>query len=162
MVVPGKTAAQKPYAFVQFSSPDEAMMAAEARQGSTWEAGAQPVSIELAKRDIPETFVPRQPQPLRAAAGGPLSGPVGGPLEAPPRKRPRLEAYGHGALSQVRGGGDGPRTLHLGGLPGALTQEDLDAFLAANFDPHSLRGGTLSPASGGAQTGRAFVVSART
>merc|ERR1712091_128834 len=51
IVVPGKDYRQKPYAFVQFDSQENAIAAMDSRQVTTWEEDAKPVSIEISKRD---------------------------------------------------------------------------------------------------------------
>mmetsp|Transcript_92991 Transcript_92991/g.203556 ORF Transcript_92991/g.203556 Transcript_92991/m.203556 type:complete len:175 (-) Transcript_92991:22-546(-) len=68
VVVPGKNS-QKPYAFVQFSRPEEALAASEARKHTSWSVGVLPIVIELARRDIPESFTARQD---RCAAAAPI------------------------------------------------------------------------------------------
>lgn len=162
IVVPGK-GSQKPYAFVQFEAQQDALFAMEGRQGTTWEEGAQPVAIELAKRDIPHKFVPRQQQWAAPRAEVASALPPARAAPGPP-KRPRQEttlavaspAATANTEAAVGGGGGGPRTLHLGGLPAALTQDTLDFFLSSNFGSHCL-GGKLSDGGHGARTGRAFV-----
>lgn len=197
LVVPGKREGQKPYAFVQFDSPDNAAHATEARQNTTWEEGGPAISIEAARRDIPEHFSGRQ-EGVRPALG------LVGPSQPLPAKRPRYEGdAGHGAdvwaggeLRQDVWEGDaghgagvqtsalmppshfgetfrqadaqsaqqqGPRTLHVGGLPPGILQEDLDAFLHANFG-EGILGSKLSADNGkgkawglGNCLGRAFV-----
>lgn len=140
IVVPGKVG-QKPYAFVQFDSPDNAFWAIEARTGTTWEEGSAAVSMEIAKRDIPGHFSARQA--------------VVPAWEAdlwPPRKRFRAQA-----AEAPEDGAEGPRTLHLGGLPSLLQQEELDAFLQANFQ-NAVTGSCLTSSRGkGGAAGRAFV-----
>lgn len=160
IVVPGK-GAQRPYAFVQFASPSDASAAIEARRGTSWEEGAQPVSIEHAKRDIPDKFGSRQ----AAAPITPLAPLIIQPPAPvlPPAKRPRLEApvgFATPAYEQ-EATEPGPKTLHIGGLPRGILQEDLDAFLSANFRSSCI-GGRLSDAGGkdsgkGGSFGRAFV-----
>lgn len=178
LVVPGKSG-QLPYAFVQFDSIMNAAMAMESRRGTTWEQGANPVSIEIAKRDIPDTFGPRQEQWAEPWSGVGWQSGSSGPGQAsigpwqqdldmgqvPAAKRPRHED----AMTRItpvpqfiqpppqQAQSDGPRTLHLGGLPAFVQQADLDSFLSTNF-AGSCIGGTL--ASGGAKNsafGRAFV-----
>jgi len=172
IVVPGK-GSQRPYAFVQFGEQQDALGAMESRQGTTWEDGGQPVSIEIARRDIPEKFQPRQMRggPPQAEYGAaPPRGPAILPpnkweadyvppqqssVVAPPNKRPRQELgsqYGASPTAEA----DGPRTLHLGGLPLGLTQVDLDAFLTTNFGS-SVVGGNLDTKGGTSSSPRAFV-----
>jgi len=81
-----------------------------------------------------------------------------------PLKRPRHESFNAPPPPQAPYGQpeveqDGPRTLHLGGLPPGLTQEDLDRFLTTNFYLNCV-GGKLTDRGGsdGRGTwGRAFV-----
>lgn len=176
VVVPSKREAQKPYAFVQFDSVDNAAYATESRQGTTWEEGGPSVSIEPAKRDIPEHFGARQD--VRAL-------PQVGPNQVLPAKRPRYDrdswnGYQQDSWGVKDSGGqppppihpppyeaeppvlsqlpdDGPRTLHVGGLPPGIRQEDLDAFLRANFGDSIIGSKLSSDAKGKAGLGRAFV-----
>lgn len=156
IVVPGK-GMQKPYAFVQFTSQASALAAMESRQGTTWEEDMTPVSLELARRDIPERFGPRQTRI------GEVTQWVDPPLSATPpwligrsTKRTRTEEVptivGVQPLAVVE---DGPRTLHLGGLPSNVSQEDLNAFLHSNL-AGAVIGSKLTD-SGGKGSGRAFV-----
>jgi len=184
LVVPSKREGQNPYAFVQFNSPDNAAHATEARQNTTWEEGRPPISIEPARRDIPEHFSARQ-EGVRPALG------LVGPSQPLPAKRPRYEGdASHGADAWAGGGHrqdswgvdsqggsqtsglmsprqadspngheDGPRTLHVGGLPPGIQQQDLDSFLYANFG-EGILGSKLSADSGKRKAGglgRAFV-----
>uniref|UniRef100_A0A7S1S019 RRM domain-containing protein n=1 Tax=Alexandrium catenella TaxID=2925 RepID=A0A7S1S019_ALECA len=153
IVVPGK-GSQRPYAFVQFGEQQDALSAMESRQGTTWEEGVQPVSIELAKRDIPDKFQPRQVRQYPLSDQADYNGPShGGAAVPPPAKRPRQEALTqYGNQSE----GDGPRTIHLGGLPLGLSQADLDHFLQTNFGDSCL-GGSLDAKGGAMAAPRAFV-----
>jgi len=165
IVVPGK-GTQRPYAFVQFVDQKDALVAMESRQGTTWEDGEQAVSIELAKRDIPDKFGPRQPRGQYTVIEHAM-----GPALLPPGKRHRQEPLGamtpaatYSLTPQPQTTApldpSGPRTLHLGGLPHELTQADLDSFLEANFCSNCL-GGSLDLGGGGRggsmSTPRAFV-----
>lgn len=159
IVVPPKGGKQQlPYAFVQFDSQANALQGLELRHGTTWEEGGQAVNIELSKRDIPERFQSRQ---QRVADYAPVPQSL-----APPAKRQRVEAshYADPYHSPIGGGGawapepaaeDGPRTLHIGGLPAGIVQADLDAFLADNFSTEVV-GGKLA-GGGKGDSARAFV-----
>jgi len=158
---PGKSATQRPYAFVQFADQESALAAHDSREGTTWEEGGNKIGIEFAKRDIPEKFKgQRQREPAYDPAYAPAHyGQPPPPSHYPPAqayapaaKRPRRDDYG-GANSQSDGS---QRTLHVGGLPKGLYQPDLDAFLTANF-PVTCMGGTLSGRGGDPSFGRAFV-----
>merc|ERR1719422_1282713 len=103
----------------------------KARHGTTWEEAQSPVKMELAKRDIPAKFTPRQ-QPHHGALiphhqDLTTRKPTADLL---PAKRPRQDdgwgfagdatamRYSGSQLARRNGGDDeGPRTLHLGGLP---------------------------------------------
>lgn len=175
VVVPSKREGQKPYAFVQFDTPDNAAYATEARHGTTWEEGGPAVSVEWAKRDIPEHFGARQD--FRAL---PQERPQVGPNQGPPAKRPRYDndswndyqqeswaghAPGskhppprHASNGEAEVPDDGPRTLHVGGLPPGIRQADLDAFLRANFGDCIIGSKLSSDGKGkGSGLGRAFV-----
>lgn len=168
IVVPGKAQNQKPYAFVQFGAQAEAFSAMDAREGTTWEDGAPAVTIELARRDIPAKFVPRQqaqhwaPDPLYSETPSASAASRGAWGDgAPAAKRQRREpAWGPDRLPAKSWGGsdagysEGPRTLHLGGLPVGLSQENLDDFLVANFGDLFV-GSKLNDVPG--RSGRAFV-----
>lgn len=99
IVVPPKDYGKKPYAFVQFDVQENALAAKDSRENTSWEEGSQVVNIELSKRNIPESFRPRQ-QPAAQDYGPPQDygkgkGKYGkdvGKDYGPPAKRPRLEA----------------------------------------------------------------------
>jgi len=160
IVVPGKGSNQKPYAFIQFDSQDSAVAGLESRQNTSWEEGAQACKIEVSKRDIPDRFQPRQAR-METNYGPPAH--VLPPL--PPAKRQRFEEArapeppsrysprdAGGYASPVE---DGPRTLHVGGLPDGMQQADLDDFLGNNFGSECIGGKLAGGGRGGAA--RAFV-----
>ena len=52
MLQRGAGGAQRPYAFVQFDSHYNALIAMESRRGTTWDVDDHMISIEIAKEDI--------------------------------------------------------------------------------------------------------------
>lgn len=106
-IVPPKEYA-KPYAFVQFDTPENALAAMEARQGTAWDTNMPPVRFELSKKNMPDHFGPRQvsqpsgfaearPQYVIGAGAWQQNPPqpavvVGS--QQPAAKRPRVEAGG--------------------------------------------------------------------
>lgn len=175
-VVPPKEHA-KPYAFVQFDTQENAMSAMELRQGTCWDAHMPPVRFELAKKNMPDHFGPRQPAPAHYQPPAPAPAPVQPPAPAhhqnlqpvPPPKRQRVDSAAVYVPPVSRGGPvggggtvlppavspEGPRTLHVGGLPPGLTQADLDHFLSGLFK-NSVTGSKLH-SDDGVTPGRAFV-----
>lgn len=157
IVVPPKDYSKKPYAFVQFDSQASALQAMESRQGTTWDEGLPAVNLELARRDIPENFMSRQTRAeLQMLPPASIQ---------PPLKRPRQEAIlpsvAPRRIQPAPLEEDGPRTLHVGGLPADITQEELEVFIDTNF-PDSCIGGKLAEGGKGLEkgmppSGRAFV-----
>jgi len=147
----GKSSTQRPFAFVQFEDQASALAAMESRQGTTWEDGGQKVSLEIAKRDIPDKFKGERQRSIESGYGYDAAAYHSPAHHAPaalrPTKRARLEDYPPDS---------GPKTLHIGGLPKGLYQQDLDAFLGVNF-PVTCVGSTLSGGGGSSTYGRAFV-----
>lgn len=93
VVVQGKTAVQRPYAFVQFGTPQEAVSAMHSRAGTTWSSDLPPISLEMAKRNIPDNFVTRHAEPAPPHIPTP---PVASNVVSivPPPKRHRTDAIG--------------------------------------------------------------------
>lgn len=167
IVVPGKNANQKPYAFIQFDSQDSAVSAMDSRQNTCWEEGAPVCKIEVSKKDIPDSFHARQARV--EPSYGPAHYVVPQGISQPPAKRHRVEEAWAPAPPPARyppptsGGGyasstqDGPRTLHVGGLPGGMVQADLDDFLASNFGAECIGGKLTGGGKGKGGSDRAFV-----
>jgi hypothetical protein len=147
----GKSSTQRPYAFVQFEDQASALAAMESRQGTTWEEGGQKVGLEIAKRDIPDKFKGERQRALESGYGYEAAA-----YHAPAQHTPKLYPAAKKARLEDYSPDSGPKTLHIGGLPKGLYQQDLDAFLAANF-PASCAGATLSGGGGSSTYGRAFV-----
>jgi len=167
IVVPGKSSNQKPYAFIQFDSQDSAVSGMDSRQNTSWEEGAQVCKIEVSKKDIPDRFHARQAR-VETNYGPPANyGPPQG-IPLPPAKRQRVEeawapapparypppTFGGGYASSTQ---DGPRTLHVGGLPGSMVQADLDDFLGNNFGSDCIGGKLTGGGKGKGGADRAFV-----
>jgi len=99
IVVPPKDHGKKPYAFVQFDVQENAVAAKESRENTSWEEGSQVINVELSKRNIPESFQPRQqrvesyaPAHDYGKGAGKDYGKGSGKDYGPPAKRQRTEA----------------------------------------------------------------------
>jgi len=150
VVVPPKWGSEKKtYSFIQFDSQENAVNAGNSRQGTVWPGESQAVSIDMSKKNISDNIPGQQPQ----QPGQPKPAPSYSEWKtsAPPAKRLK-QAYG--VVDDLL-----PKTLYIGGLPGIITQADLEEFLRNNFGTECV-GGKLSgggAAAKGGCTARAFV-----
>lgn len=75
-LVPNKDHTQRPFAFVQFETPDEAVHATTSRSGTVWDVGMYPIAIEISKRNMPGVAEGAGGQPPQAVRPPPARVPA--------------------------------------------------------------------------------------
>lgn len=147
---------KRPTALVHFSSRQDAHAAVVSRMGSCWEEADGPIHLQLLDSSIVELLshcTDRRTGEPSALAQAPLLGSFPGEEGAGHSEPSQPKAERESLASRVSS-----RTLHVGGLPAAVTQEELDQFLQSVFGK-SCMGSKLQSGSGKGPTSlsRAFI-----